>query len=202
VILDRFVDRAAGVPLTPAAAVVDLGCGSGDALGELARVLPIDGFGIDLSADAAARAARSFPELTWVVANADRRLPLLDERVALVLSLHGRRNPAECARVLAPAGHLLIAVPAADDLAELREAVQGAAASRDRGDAVVEAHAGDFQLVERAIVRERIHAKQPELRDLLRGTYRGVRLRDAARADALGELDVTLASEFLLFIRR
>ena len=202
IILDRFVERAAAIPLTPPAAVVDLGCGSGDALAALARVRPIDGFGIDLSAAAADRAARAFPGLTWVVANADRRLPLLDERVSLVLSLHGRRNPAECARVVVPAGHLLIAVPAADDLAELREAVQGAAASRDRAEGVVDAHAAGFALVERAVVRERVHAGESELRDLLHGTYRGLRTRDAARAATLGDMDVTLASEFLLFVRR
>ena len=45
-------------------------------------------------------------------ANADRRLPLLDASVHLVLSLNGRRNPDECARVLVPGGTLIVGVPA------------------------------------------------------------------------------------------
>ena len=78
------------------------------------------------------RAARHFPDRIWVVANADRRLPLLDRSVDLALSIYGRRNPAEVARVLAAAGYLLVAVPAADDLIELRELVQGRRFERDR----------------------------------------------------------------------
>jgi 23S rRNA (guanine745-N1)-methyltransferase len=86
------------------AAVADLGSGSGDALAACLVGSPATGVGIDLSVSAGRHAARRFPELTWVVANADRRLPLLDNRLSFLLSLHGRRNPAECARVLAPAG--------------------------------------------------------------------------------------------------
>lgn len=201
-ILESFVGRAAAIPFADDATVVDLGCGSGAALGALARMRRIDGVGIDLSTAAVDQAARSFPALTWVVANADRRLPLLDHRVALVLSLHGRRNPSECARVLASGGRLLVAVPAGDDLVELREAVQGAAVHRDRGDSLVDAHAEQFRLMDRWIVRHVVDADHAELLDLLIGTYRGFRRADAARLEALQRQDVTLASEFFLFAPR
>ena len=62
----------------------DLGCGSGELLGALAAARDICGAGIDLSTAAVERAARRYPALTWVVANADRRLPLLDASVHLV----------------------------------------------------------------------------------------------------------------------
>jgi SAM-dependent methyltransferase len=92
--------------------VADLGAGTGDALAAcVAAERTVAGIGIDLSTAAARHASRRFPDLTWVVANADRRLPLIDGRVSLFLSLHGRRNPAECARALAPTGFLLVAVP-------------------------------------------------------------------------------------------
>ena len=167
-------------------------------LGELARARPIEGIGIDLSTAAAEHAAKRFPALTWVVANADRRLPLVDRSTSLVISIHGRRNPAECARVLKPGGWLVVAIPAPDDLVELREQVQGARVERDRGEALLAEHAPFFTLRERGIVRERPRLDRNALKDLLRGTYRGERRSAAAGVEALDELEVTLASDVFL----
>jgi 23S rRNA (guanine745-N1)-methyltransferase len=137
-----------------------------------------------------------------VVANADRRLPLLDGRVHLVLSLNGRRNPDECARVLTADGLLIVAVPAPDDLVELRTRVQGEGVARARAGEVVTAHAAHFSLADRFTVRERHHLDADALRDLLRGTYRGARASLAPRVEELHALDVTLASDVCVFRRR
>ena len=198
-ILVDYVQRAASLAMSDPASVVDLGSGTGDALDALSHARPIDGIGIDLSPAAADYAARRFPSLTWVVANADRRLPLLDRAVDLVISLHGRRNPAECARILKPGGFVVIAVPARDDLLELRAWVQGRAVERDRTEAVQADHEALFTLVDCWSVRERPRLERDALADLLRGTYRGERAGEAGRVDALATLDVTLASDFLLF---
>jgi 23S rRNA (guanine745-N1)-methyltransferase len=178
--------------------VVDLGSGAGELLGAIADRLPVTAIGIDLSTAAAEQAARRYPHVTWVVANADRRLPLLDRCVDVVLSLHGRRNPPECARVLTPAGLLIVAVPAADDLIELREHVHGHATERDRGDALIEEHRAMFDVVERSVVRERHHASPDAVRDVLRGTYRGARTSEASRLTTLPALDITIASEVVV----
>jgi 23S rRNA (guanine745-N1)-methyltransferase len=199
-LVDETVRRAAALDVgdeTPA--VVDLGSGSGDLLGALASVRPVAGIGIDLSTVAAEHAARRFPDLTWVVANADRRLPLLDHSVTIVLSVHGRRNPRECARVLAPGGHLLVAVPAPDDLAELRERVQGMRVDRSRAETLTTGHAPFFTVDDLGEVRERVRLDRDGLLDLLRGTYRGERRSAAERIHALGGQEVTLASELFLF---
>ena len=143
-ILDGFVARAASLELADGAVVAELGAGTGDALGALAADRAVTGVGIDLSTAAASKAARRFPALTWVVANADRRLPLLDRSVSLALSLHARRNPEESSRVLCAHGHLLLAVPGADDLIELRRAVLGDGALRPRIDGAVADHAPRF----------------------------------------------------------
>ena len=135
--------------------MLDLGCGTGEALERVTAAAGAGGIGIDISVDAIDRAARRAPALTWVVANADRRLPLLDASVGLVLSFNARRNPAECARVLAPGSRLLVAVPAPDDLIELRALVQGEGAARERADAVVEEHAPFFALGARDRLAER-----------------------------------------------
>ena len=144
-ILDAWVEMALGLDLAPGNLVVELGAGAGDGLGQLAARTEIGGVGIDLSTAAASQAARRFPRLTWVVANADRRVPIVDRSASLVLSLHARRNPAECARILA-AGHLLVAIPAADDMIELRGAVMGDGVLRDRVEGVVAEHSSLFDL--------------------------------------------------------
>lgn len=198
-VLEAVAARAQAVVTAPRPLAVDLGCGTGELLGLLAQTLNIDGIGIDLSVDAAEMAARQFPAMTWLVANADRRLPLLDRTVDLVLSVHGRRHPEECARVLAPDGHLIVAVPAADDLVELREQVQGARVERGRLEALVAEHAPQFVERERLTVRARLRLSHEALVDLLRGTYRGERTSAAHRVRALGALEVTLASDIVIF---
>lgn len=180
----------------------DLGCGSGELLGVLASGRDVCGVGIDLSSAAADMAARRFPSLTWIVANADRGLPLLDASVQLITSLNGRRHVDECARVLSPEGTLIVAVPAPDDLGELRARVQGEAVARDRADAVVAAHEARFSLAERFTVRTRHQLEGQALRDVLRGTYRGARASAAPRVETLGTLEITLATDVCVFGRR
>ena len=181
---------------------MDLGCGSGEGLAAIVGQRPVTGIGIDLATAAAERAARRFPDLSWVVANADRRLPLLDASIDLVVSIHGRRNPGETARVLRPHGCLLIAVPAADDLIELRELVQGTRVERDRSDAVLTEHESSFQLVERSVIRETVELDKELLLMALQGTYRGVQRGAAPRVAALAQMSVTLASDVLIVRRR
>lgn len=201
-VMQSFVREAARLEMPDDAAVVELGAGSGDGLGGLAAIRRITGIGIDLSRAAATLSAKRFPALTWVVANADRRLPIVDHGVTLVLSLHARRNPAECRRVLQRDGWLLVAIPAPDDLVELRSQVLGEGIVRDRGAALVEEHAPHFLLHSRSSARERHHLDRDALLNLLRGTYRGVRASESERVAGLDRLEVTLASEFFLFTPR
>jgi len=200
-LVDDVVRRAAalaGADQSGRQVVVDLGCGSGETLGALSAMCPVEAIGIDLSAAAVDRAARRFPSPTWVAANADRRLPLLDHCAAIVLSVNGRRNPAECARVLKPGGCLLVAIPAPDDLVELRERVQGAGVERDRSEGLLREHAPFFALRERGVVRGRLRLDRDDLNDLLLGTYRGQRHSASAQAATLDALDVTLASDLFV----
>lgn len=199
-ILDGIVQRVAALGLAPGAFAADLGSGSGELLEALTRTQGVGGIGIDLSTAAAERASRRFTSLTWVVANADRRLPLVDAGVQLITSVHGRRNPVECARAMAPDGWLVVAVAAADDLVELREVVQGTRVERNRADSAIAEHAPHFTLRDRATVRERHVLDGDRLRDLLQGTYRGSRSSAAPRVAALTTLAITLAADVLVFV--
>ncbi len=199
---DAVIAGARALDLPERAGVVDLGCGGGHLLAALAAERAINGVGIDLSTAAVGHAAHLSPGLTWVVANADRRLPLLDGCASLVVSLHARRNPAECFRVLSPAGRLLVAVPAADDLIELRTLVQGQGTARARGDALIAAHAELFTVVHEEPVRSQDHVSAEILRDLLRVTYRGRRYNGRPFSDDLRDMDLTMASDLVVFAPR
>jgi 23S rRNA (guanine745-N1)-methyltransferase len=190
------------LPGASGAIIADLGCGTGMALATVAGNDGRIGIGIDLSSAAIAHAARRHPGLTWVVANADRRLPLLDDSLDILLSLHGRRNAAEAARVLRPGGVLIAAVPAADDVIELRAAVQGSAEPRDRVPALVEEHDARFALVDRFRVVDRRTLGREALLALLNATYRGARRSAALPVERLEAMDVTLASDVCVLSRR
>ncbi len=200
--LDLDADGAGGGDIGADPVVVELGSGSGELLTALSRARPMRGIGIDLSTAAASYAARKAPDVAWVVANADRRLPLLDQSVDLVLSVHARRNPAECARVLRPNGCLLVAVPAPDDLNELRALVQGAATERSRVERVLAEHDEGFVVRDQFRVTDTRRFDRPALLDLLAGTYRGARASQAEALAGLATLDVTLSSDVVLFSRR
>lgn len=190
------------LPLGEDRAIVELGCGSGEFLGQFLRVGPAALVGLDLSAAAITMAARAFPDLTWAVANADRRLPLLDGSVDVVVSVHSRRNPAECARVLKSQAWLIVTVPAPDDLIELREMVLGQRVEQDRATAVVAAHATGFTLASQTTFSEQVVLSAGQLDDLLTGTYRGVRHGASSRRASLQPMTVTMAADVLMFRRK
>jgi 23S rRNA (guanine745-N1)-methyltransferase len=179
--------------------VVDLGCGSGHLVGLVSKLAPIRAVGLDLSVTAVQEAARRWPHLTWAVANVDRRIPLAERSVDVICSVNARRNPTECERVLAPGGTLLVALPAADDLIELRTHLDAAAAPRPRDDRLLRDHEPWFDLAGRHVVHERHTLERARLLDLLRATYRGERHSAAQRVAALAELEVTLAAEIFVF---
>src|SRR6185436_12415530 len=125
---DRGVTRplfeaiAEGVGVAREDVVLDAGCGDGFYLGSLARQSGCDAHGVDISTLSVDQAARRFRECEWIVANADRFIPYADRSFSVVLSITARMNAAEFRRVLRGDGRLLVAIPAPDDLIELRGA--------------------------------------------------------------------------------
>jgi 23S rRNA (guanine745-N1)-methyltransferase len=173
------------------ARVLDVGCGEGRWLDVVTRACDGGGFGCDISVPAIDAAVRRHPGLGWLVVNADRGLPFADGSFDCVLSITGRRNPAEMARVLGAEGQLVVAVPGVDDLHELRSLVLGEAHARERFEPLVAELGSGWRLLERREARGSVALDRQGIADALAGTYRGARRREAERADALDALAVT-----------
>jgi 23S rRNA (guanine745-N1)-methyltransferase len=96
-------------------------------------------------------------------------------------------------------GYLLVAVPGADDLVELRAAVLGEGRLRDRLQPAIATLAPDFELVRHSTARERLRLDAAALRDLLAATYRGARTAERRRAAGLTEIEMTVSRELACF---
>ncbi|MFN2240015.1 MAG: methyltransferase domain-containing protein [Thermoanaerobaculia bacterium] len=199
-LFDRLLAQATLLPA--GSAVLDVGCGEGTHLGRLFALLKIDGSGIDISTTAIDLAARRYPGPTWVVGNADRSLPYPDASFHLITSITARRNPSEFARVLRRGGKVFIAVPAEDDLAELREAVQGASGDRSRVETIAQELHEHFVLESSEVIRDRQELDREGLVALLHATYRGLRHSERQRVEALERMTVTFAWETMVFAPR
>lgn len=105
----------------PSAAVLDCGAGPGHYLARVLDALPgACGLALDVSPAAARRAATAHPRLGSVVADAWRRLPVVDHAVGLVLSVFAPRRAGELRRVLQPGGRLVTVTPTPEHLHQLR----------------------------------------------------------------------------------
>lgn len=195
-------ELAGSVPAGRVSAVLDVGCGDGSLLAALSAATPISAHGLDISVAAIElAAARRLAGATWVVANADRGVPWADSSFDCVVSVTARRNGPEFARVLAPGGFAVVAVPAEDDLIELRGALLGAGTRKDRACSVARELAPDLELVSRTTIRSSALLDPPVLHDLLAATYRGARSRESARASTLPPMTVTASRDVLIFRR-
>jgi len=109
-----------------AAVILDVGCGEGYYLRQLATAFPIDDalaprlVGIDNSRDAIRLAAGSAPTMCLVVADVHELIPLASGSVEVLINIFSPRNPGEFARVIAPGGMLLIVIPQPGHLHLLR----------------------------------------------------------------------------------
>ncbi|MCG8649649.1 MAG: methyltransferase domain-containing protein [Pirellulales bacterium] len=189
-------------PARPSRRIVDLGCGEGW-FGPALFADHADQYcGIDLSKRAIKLAARRWPAATWVLANADRVLPVADASVQCVISLFGRRPATEIRRVLAPHGICIVAVPGEDDLIELRQEVQQAGHRRNRRNAIVqELSQQELECVDQKQWQHQVVLDAQAISDALAMTYRAARHSQQSRAHGLANQQVTLAADLILFRR-
>ena len=175
------------IEASPDDQVLDVGCGNGDLLGTLAGRIGFRGHGLDISVAAVDRAARRYPGCEWIVANADRFVPYADESFAIVLSVTARMNAGEFRRILGNRGKLLVAVPAPDDLVELR------GPGRERVARTVETFAPNFQLIRQRRFTSAADLDAAGVQNVLNAIYRPLGRQPA------GGLRLTFSLDLLLF---
>lgn len=178
------------------AVVLDAGCGEGSFAGSLVgegRTV----VGADLSSVAVDLAARAFPSPTWIVANLDRGVPLLDGCVDVIFSIAARRNPAEFRRVLNAQGIAVVAVPAPADLVELREALGGRRSEESRVPVVEHEFADGWRIASVSTISSRRELEGELLRAAAAASYRGQRRSAAGSLDELDKLEVTFAFDVI-----
>jgi 23S rRNA (guanine745-N1)-methyltransferase len=193
----RLHDRGVTEPLlraiaekmaaSPSDVVLDAGCGDGFYLGSLARQTGFGAYGVDISVPAIEAAARRYSGCEWVVANADRFVPYADGSFSIVLSITARMNSSEFRRVLHEDGRLIVAVPAPEDLIELR------GAGRDRVVRTIETFAPDFTLVDQRRVTTMAELDAAAVYDVLHSIYRPM------RSQPVEAMRVTFSLDLLLF---
>ncbi len=174
------------VDASPGDLALDAGCGDGFYLGSLARDVGFQAHGIDISTPAVDAAARRYPDCEWIAANADRFVPYADRCFSLVLSITARMNASEFRRVLRDDGRLLVAIPAPDDLIELR------GAGRDRVARTVETFAKHFALDDQRRVTTSAELDAESVHDLLLSIYRPMRSQPAVAMRVTFSLDLLL----------
>jgi len=193
----RLHDRGVTGPLLNAIAesvgasagdvVLDAGCGDGFYLGSLAGQTGCDAHGVDISIPAVDAAARRYAGCEWIVANADRFVPYADRSFSIAVSITARMNAGEFRRVLRDDGRLLVALPAPDDLIELR------GVGRDRVDRTLETFTQGFELVARRRVATVADLDAAGVHDVLHSIYRPM------RSQPVEAMRVTFSLDLLVF---
>lgn len=186
------------LPLTADDALLDAGCGEGHHLAAFRRAYGIDAHGVDISIPAIDAAARRYRDCTWIVANADRFLPYADASFRAVTSITARLNPPEFHRVLRDDGTLLVVLPGADDLIELRESILGERIERDRVERTIDTFAPLFTLQHHTHITHRPLLDRAAMIDVMSSSYRALRTRERARLEELEAMDVTLSRDLLV----
>ena len=182
----QWLAIAEAIAAAPDDVVLDAGCGEGFYLGTLQRETGFGAHGIDISIPAVDAAARRYVECEWVVANADRVVPYPDRSFSIVLSITARLNPSEFRRVLRDGGRLLVAIPAPDDLIELR------GSGRDRVAQTVDRFAGGFTLIGRRRASSCADLDAASVRDVLISIYRPLQRRPVEAKRVTFSLDLLL----------
>jgi len=193
-----LVESVRGLVSIAEPAILDVGCGEGFHLARLSAAIGGECVGVDLSTRAIELAAKRYPAISWIIANADRQLPFAPGSFDLIASITARHHSAEYRRLLADGGHLVVVIPGADDLIELRQEILGQGSERDRTEAVVATYQPHFELQSRNTLRERRRLDRPALLDLLVSTYRGGRKSQEGRIASLSDLEVTMSRDILV----
>jgi 23S rRNA (guanine745-N1)-methyltransferase len=161
----RFIaDALAAAASDLTGLVVDVGAGTGYHLGVVLDARPgCVGLAVDASKFALRRAARVHPRAGAVLCDAWSPLPVADHAAALVLDVFAPRNGPEFARMLRPAGELLVVTPEPAHLTELVDRLGLLRVDPSKEDRVAASLASGFTLTAAAVHEQALELRHAEV---------------------------------------
>lgn len=142
---ETIADAADAAMTSASPTVLDAGTGTGHYLRSVLDRHPAAGaIGLDISKFALRRAARMNPEAINIVSDVWQPLPVADDAVDVVTVVFAPRNPVEFARVLRPAGMLLVVTPRPGHLEEVAGVIRLLAIEAAKEERLVSSLGGHF----------------------------------------------------------
>lgn len=177
--------------------VLDIGCGEGFYTSGM-PVVSQQVIGVDIAKIAVQIAARRYTDICWIIASA-AKLPIATQSVDVVTSFFSPLPRDEMARVLKPAGYLLVVTPAPAHLHDLR-ATLFEQVNPHQPEKFIDALAPDFTLIRQDVLTYALLLEQPALRDLIAMTPYAWK----ARADKRQQLEqadcLTTSASFQIYL--
>lgn len=160
------------LPDSRPAVITDIGCGEGTHLHRILEELGglnVAGAGLDIAKEGVQLAARDFQDAVWLVGDLAQS-PFADGSVHAILNILSPSNYEEFARMLAPGGRLIKAVPGAGYLRELREALYTDERRTYSNEGTVELFDRHFRRTAMVPLRYSVRLVRAQLEDLVRMT--------------------------------
>ncbi|KAA0022581.1 putative RNA methyltransferase [Antrihabitans cavernicola] len=133
--------------------ILEIGAGTGHYVARALDEVPdAQAIGIDVSKAAARRIARAHDRLGSVVADAWKRLPILDGSITHTLSIFSPRNADEIRRVTSSDGAFIVVTPTPRHLIELIEPLGMVSVDEDKTRRLGDSMAGRFDRIARTPV--------------------------------------------------
>ncbi len=207
---EALAERILREPISPGFTVLDAGCGEGYYIGHVSRALAEHvpdaaccSIGVDVSKDGLKLAARAHHDVCFVVNDVTHRLTVADRCVDVLLDVFAPRNAAEFARVVKRGGLLVVVIPHARHLEELRERLPLLGIEPEKRERVIARLGEAFRLeAERALdYRRALDAE--DVRDLIGMTPSAWHLdtADIEPVQSWQRTEVTFAMRLLAFRR-
>ena len=168
-------------PTAPAeaipAGVAEIGCGEGYYIGRLKRFL--DGqpeqrlncfFGVDISKAAVRYAAKQYQDVHFILADVRQKIYFANGALGVLLNIFAPRNAAEFGRIMAPQGLLLIVIPNASHLLNLRTDLNLLSIEAHKQPRVIEQLSDRFKLAGEQSVEYDLRLDNQALLDLIQMT--------------------------------